>query len=213
MHHVPRSLALDPRVVSAALALLLVPIDVSHGEIPWQYNTLCDWATTTLLSVACGQTLAVCVVRRRNVRWWVAFAAIFSLHFFDLLYGLLLSLSWLLGNFTFPRLMGASSGILGLLFIFTSAAFIIYHYVLASAVRAAWPVWEQLLRAFLSLSLSVVSLLICIRLAPGDTRLRGGADTVLYFGARALIPYCFWSCILYPSRSFSSYFNHAAHVA
>ena len=213
MRHVLRSVIFDPRVVSAALASLLIPIDVSHGQVPWQYNTLCDWATTTLLSVMCGQTLAVCVARQRAVRWWVVFAAVLSLHLIDLLYGILLGVSSLLGDFAFPHLMGRSSGILGLLFIITSAAFVIYHYVLVSAVRTALPVWERLLRTFLGLSLSFASLLLCIRFAPDYTRLRGEADTVLYFGARALIPYCFWSCIQYPSRPVSSYFVHATQAA
>lgn len=205
-----RSVLSDLRVVSAALSALLIPIDMSHGQIPWHYNSFCDWTTTTLLSVACGQTLAVCVARQHAVRWWVVFIALLSLHLTDLLYGLLLSVTMLIGGSFFPGLMGRTSRILGLLFIITSAVFIICHYVFVSAVRPKLPVWERLLRTFLGLASSFASLLLCISFAPDDTLLQGGADTVLYIGARALIPYCFWSFIQYPSRTLSTYFSHAS---
>ena len=209
MRNVLRSVILDLRFVSAGLALFLIPVDVGHGQIPWRYNTLCDWTTTTLLAILCGQTLAVCVARPCATRWWIAFGTILILYLTDVLFTVFLLSTSLVGTFFFSHLMGTSSGILHLLFLFTLAVFISYHFVLVLAVRASLPGWERLLRMFGGLSLGFVSLLFCIHFASDYTQLPGGADTVLFIGARALIPYFFWSCIKYPSRPLSSYFIRA----
>ena len=185
----------------------MVLVDIGHFQVPWQYNTLCDWTTSTLLSVLCGQTLAVCIARPRAFRWWAAFGVILLLHLFDLLFELMLIITGLVGGLFFPHLMGTSSGILGLTFCIATIAFIIYHYYLVRAICPRLSRGERIARELFGLSLAVICLLLCARIAPDYDHLYGGAGTVLFFGARAIIPYCFWSCIQYPTRLLSSYFT------
>lgn len=191
---------LDLRVVSIAIASFLILSDVAHGQIPWHYNTLHDWATTTLLSIACGQTFAVCVARSNDWKWWVAFAILAYLHLTDSLYGVLLGVSGTFGAVCFPVRMGTSSGILGLLYTCTLVIFVAYHFLLASAVRSTLSLSERLARAFFGLMISFAILNLFVRFAPTNMDVPGGIDTLSYFGARAVIPYFFWSSFLYPAR-------------